>query len=186
MSKIKNSKTLFKSQAQTKIIDGQLKEKKPERENTPIKPASNNTSKVSFFSSVSPIPTENLKKEPLGVYYEERKKILFGEIDVNKEQFYISQFLLNSQKKINTEYLKMLKSGSNFFTDVPQKTHNFTLGVKENIANFCLIIRLYLLYNNAERAYEIFLLMCKQNKKILEFIYNKLYQYCKRSGSTML
>ena len=186
MSKIKNSKTLFKSQAQTKIIDGQLKEKKPERENTPIKPASNNTSKVSFFSSVSPIPTENLKKEPLGVYYEERKKILFGEIDVNKEQFYISQFLLNSQKKINTEYLKMLKSGSNFFTDVPQKTHNFTLGVKENIANFCLIIRLYLLYNNTERAYEIFLLMCKQNKKILEFIYNKLYQYCKRSGSTML
>ena len=110
MSKIKNSKTLFKSQAQTKIIEDQLKEKKPDRENTPIKQASNNTSKFSFFSSGSSISTENLKKEPLGVYYEERKKILFGEIDVNKEHFYISQFLLNSQKKINTEYLKMLKS----------------------------------------------------------------------------
>ena len=186
MSKIKNSKTIFKSQAQTKIIEGKLEEKKPERENTPIKPASNNSSKSSFFSIGSAIPTENLNKEPLGLYYEERKKILFGDIDVNKEHFYISQFLLNSQKKINNEYSKMLKCGSSFFADVPLKTHNFTLGVKENIANFCLIIRLYLLYNNRERAYEIFLLMCKQNRKILDFIYHKLYQYCQRSGPPML
>ena len=186
MSKIKNSKTIFKSKAQTKIIEGQLKEKKPDRENTPIKPISNSTKKISFFSTGSAISTENLKKEPLGSYYEERKKLLFGDIDVNKEHFYISQFLLKSQKKINSEYSIMLESSSSFFTDVPQKTHNFTLGVKENIANFCLIIRLYLLYNNMERAYEIFLLMCKQNKKILEFIYNKLFQYCKRSGSAML
>jgi len=187
MSKIKNSKTLFKSQAQTKIIEGptfkkNVEEKKPERENTPIKPASN-LSKSSFFC-VTPI--ENLEKEPLGSYYEERKKILFGDIDVNKEQFYISQFLLNSQKKINNEYSKMIKtSGSSFFSDVPQKTHNFTLGVKENIANFCLIIRLYLLYNNMQRAYEIFLLMCKQNKKILDFIYHKLYLYCMKPGAAM-
>ena len=186
MSRIKSSKTIFKSQAQPKIIEGQLEEKKPNRENTPIKPASNNTSKFSFFNLGSAISTD-LKKEPLGAYYEERKKILFGDIDVNKEQFYISQFLLNSQKKINGEYSKMIKSsGSSFFSDTPQKAHNFTLGVKENIANFCLIIRLYLLYNNTQRAYEIFLLMCKQNKKILDYIYHKLFVYCNKKSSAMI
>ena len=71
MSKIKNSKTIFKSKAQTKIIEGQLKEKKPDRENTPIKPISNSTKKISFFITGSAISTENLKKEPLGSYYEE-------------------------------------------------------------------------------------------------------------------
>ena len=187
MSKIKSSKTLFKSQTQTKIIEGpkikqNLEEKKPD---TPIKPSSN-TAKTSFFSVGSGISSKNLKKEPLGSYYEVRKKILFGDIDINKEHFFISQFLLNSQKKTNSEYLKILKVSSSFFCDVPLKTHDFALGVKENIANFCLIIRLYLLYNNKERAYEIYLLMCKQNKKMLDFIYHKLHQYCNKEGSSLV
>ena len=118
----------------------------------------------------------SLENEPLGNYYEERKKILFGYVDINKEEFYISQFLLNSQKKLNSEHLKMT-TGSSFFYDVPKAIHKFTLSLKENISNFCLIISLYLLNNKKEKSFEIYLLMCKQNKKMLEFIYGKLLSY---------
>ena len=127
----------------------------------------------------------DIKKEPLSSYYEDRKKIIFGKITITKDQYYISQFLLNSQKYINKEYVKM-SSGSSFFMDVPQKVYSFALGLKENVSNFCLIIRLYLLHNDLEKAYEIFLLMCKQNKKLVEFVYNKINQYCKKASPTML
>ena len=199
MSKIRNSKTLQKSQSKTKIIDEEtiqdifkkknIEEKKQEKQGkTPEKTESKPT-KSSFFSGISGFfsksPEIDLKKEPLGNYYKDRKKILFGNIDINKEKYYISQFLLDSQNKINNEHLKISKNSS-FFFDVPQKVYNFTLGMKENIANFCLIIRLYLFYDNKETANEIYLLMCKQNKKILEFIYSKIYIYCKRASPVML
>ena len=57
--------------------------------------------------------------------------------------------------------------------------------MKENILNFCLVIKLYLSLNNKEKALEIFLIMCKENKKKLEFIYNKINTYCKKTGSAM-
>ena len=127
----------------------------------------------------------NLNNEPLGNYYENRKKILFGYIDINKEEFYISQFLLNSQKKLNNEYIK-ITTGSYFFYDVPKAIHKFTLCVKENISNFCLIISLYLLNNKKEKSLEIYLLMCKQNKKMLELIYSKLLSYSHKPSSNSL
>jgi hypothetical protein len=49
--------------------------------------------------------------------------------------------------------------------------------MKENISNFCLIISLYLLNNKKQKSFEIYLLMCKQNKKMFEFIYGKLLSY---------
>ena len=127
----------------------------------------------------------NLNNEPLGNYYEDRKKILFGYIDINKEEFYISQFLLNSQKKLNNEYIK-ITTGSSFFYDVPKAIHKFTLCVKENISNFCLIISLYLLNNKKEKSLEIYLLMCKQNKKILELIYSKLLSYSHKPSTNSI
>ena len=135
-----------------------------------------------FFARSSQI---DVKKEPLGSSYDDRKRIIFGKIDFHKEQNFISQFLLKSQKKINNEYVKM-SSGSSFFMDVPLKVYNFALGLKENIANFCLIIRLYLIYDKMEKAYEIYLLMCKQNKKLVEFVYSKLDSYCKKASPAML
>ena len=199
MSKIRNSKTFKKSQSQPIIVEEQTiqskfkkkkdEEKKQENQSKTQEKAESKPIKSSFFSGVSGFfsksPEIDLKKEPLGNYYQDRKKILFGNIDINKEEYYISQFLLKSQKKINSEHLKM-STGSSFFFDVPQKVYNFTLGMKENISNFCLIIRLYLFYNNKEKANEIYLLMCKQNKKILEFIYNKINVYCKKASPAML
>ena len=127
----------------------------------------------------------NLNNEPLGNYYEDRKKILFGYIDINKEEFYISQFLLNSQKKLNNEYIK-ITTGSSFFYDVPKAIHKFTLCLKENISNFCLIISLYLLNNKKEKSLEIYLLMCKQNKKMLELIYSKLLSYSHKPSTNSI
>ena len=135
-----------------------------------------------FFARSTAI---DIKNEPLSSYYEDRKKIIFGKINIIKDHYYISQFLLNSQKYINKEYIKM-SSGSTFFMDVPQKVYNFALGLKENISNFCLVIRLNLLNDEFEKAYEIYLLMCKQNKKIIEFVYNKINQYCKKASPAML
>ena len=127
----------------------------------------------------------NLDNEPLGNYYEDRKKILFGYIDINKEEFYISQFLLNSQKKLNNEYVK-ITTGSSFFYDVPKAIHKFTLCMKENISNFCLVISLYLLKNKKEKSFEIYLLMCKQNKKMLELIYSKLLSYSHKPSTNSI
>ena len=135
-----------------------------------------------FFAKSSPIDTS---KEPLGSFYEKRKKIIFGEINVLEDEAFISQFLLSSQKKINSDYVKIAASVSGFFSDVPQKAYTFSLSVKENILNFCLVIKLYLLNNCKDRAIEIFLLMCKENKKKIEFIHKKVNLYCKKAGSAM-
>ena len=97
-----------------KIEEKNDKPKKEEiKEDKPLDTSTSISTKASFlgggggtgfFTKSSAI---NIKNEPLGSYVEERKKIIFGKIDINKEQYYISQFLLNSQKKINNEYVKM-------------------------------------------------------------------------------
>ena len=200
MSRINFAKRLQKAQTKIKLnedatfrekfkkqIEQNIKEKEKANK-TPEKPTTK-PAKTSFFGGGSGFfaktPEVDFNKEPLGNYYEDRKKILFGNIDIVRQEYYISQFLLKSQEKINSEYSKM-SSGSSFFFDVPLKVYNFTLGMKENIANFCLIIKLYLLYKNKEKALEIYLLMCKQNKKKIEFIYNKLNLYCKKVSPAML
>ena len=199
MSKFTGTKIYRKSQTQddinsTKKIEKIIESKKEnkEKENKESKPQEKTETKITkssffgggrggsgFFDKSSAI---DIKKEPLGSYYEERKKIIFGEKIVNKDEYYLSQFLLNSQQKINDEYIKM--SSSYFFA--VQKVYNFTLTLKENIANFCLIIKIYLLNDKKDKANEIFLLMCKQNKRLFEFIYDKLSSYCKKASPTML
>ena len=162
---------------------GQIKESIfSTKTNTSTKSSSNFAGRGSaLFLKSAPV---DITKEPLGIYYEDRKKIIFGKINLIEEEFFVSQFLLNSQKKINNEYIK-IASSSGFFSDVPQNAYTFTLAVKENILNFCLVIKLYLSLNNKEKALEIFLIMCKENKKKLEFIYNKINTYCKKTGSAM-
>ena len=150
------------------------------------------TTKSSFYGGgggtgfFAKTPKIDVSKEPLGIYYEERKKIIFGKNNFLNEQYHISQFLLKSQKSVNNEYQKMNNTRSSFFSDVPKTAYSFALNLKENIANFCLIIKLYLLYDNKEKAFEIYLLMCKQNKKIIEYIYSKLYKYCDKTSPAML
>ena len=134
-----------------------------------------------FFAKSPKIDTKN---EPLSAYYEDRKKLIFRKVNILEDEFFVSQFLLKSQKKVNDEYTKMT-SGSAFFFDVPQKVYSFSLNVKENVVNFFLIIHLYLSLNKEDKAFEIFLLMCKENKKKLEFIYTKINTYCKKSSTAM-
>ena len=134
-----------------------------------------------FFSKT---PEIDFKNEPLGLFYESRKKIILGKINILEDEYFISQFLLKSQTKINEEFIKMT-SGSAFFFDVPQKVYEFCLKVKENLCNFYLIIYLYLKLNKEDKAFEIFLLMCKENKKKFEYMYNKLSTYCKKSAASM-
>ena len=154
-----------------------------EKENTQPKPAA----KPSFFGGGSGFFVKSkdvdIRDEPLGNYYDERKKIIFGKINILEDKSFISQLILKSQKKVNDEYIQ-ITSGA-FFFDVPQKAYIFCLNVKENMANFYLIIHLYLLLNKEDKALEIFLLMCKENKKNLEFMYNKLKTYCKKQAPAM-
>ena len=154
----------------------EIKEQKP----PPIKP-------VTRQSPYGGRGTNSLSKlnEPLSEYYENRKKLIFGKINILEDEYFISQFLLNSQNKINKEYKKMTSGFSSFF-DTSDKLFLFSQYVKETISNYCLIIHLYLLLNQDDKAYEIFLLLCKENNTIIDYIYKKLKNYCIKSGSAML
>ena len=164
---------------------------KVEENDKETKPLSTTSSTKSFFGGggtgfFTKSPNIDISKEPLGEYYENRKKIIFGKENIIGDEYFISQFLLNSQKKLNKEYNKMTSSGSAFFFDVPHKIYPLCLTIKENIANFCLIIHLYLALNKDDKALEIFLLLCKENKKKLEYMYTKLDKYCKKSAPMMI
>ena len=197
MSKIPGNKKFRKSKTQDDIkpsnkVEKIIKKENKEEENKEIKPQDKTPpkpTKSSFFGSGSKgsgffdkSSAIDIKKEPLGSYYDERKKILFGDKKINKDEYYFSQFLLKSQQAVNNEYVKM--SSSYFFA--VQKVYNFTLALKENIANFCFIIKLYLLNEKKDKANEIFLLMCKHNKRLMEFVYDKLSLYCKKAAPAML
>ena len=74
-----------------------------------------------FFSKT---PEIDFKNEPLGLFYESRKKIILGKINILEDEYFISQFLLKSQTKINEEFIKMT-SGSAFFLTCHKKFMSF-------------------------------------------------------------
>ena len=177
-----------KSLTVIKLPDQNLLNANENEEEKEAKPPPKPTAKASVFvgnsnSSLSKTQDIVVKPEPLGEYYESRKKLIFGKVNILEEQSFLSQFLLKSQKKINKEHNQLITRA--FFFDVPQKVYDFCLDVKENISNFCFIIHLYLKLNREDKALEIFLLMCKENKDKLEFMYTKLNLYCKKSSSAM-
>ena len=177
-----------KSLTVIKLPDQNLLNANENEKEKEAKPPPKPTAKASVFvgnsnSSLSKTQDIVVKPEPLGEYYESRKKLIFGKVNILEEQSFLSQFLLKSQKKINKEHNQLITRA--FFFDVPQKVYDFCLNVKENISNFCFIIHLYLKLNREDKALEIFLLMCKENKDKLEFMYTKLNLYCKKSSSAM-
>ena len=187
-----NNFILKKSQSQMIIFEDQKFEEKLKKSIERKSEPQDNRSQEKTISTLntlsdglSEFQLENTKSEYLGSYNEQRSNILFGRIDVNEDQDFIFQFLLFSQKCINKLYTKMT-SGMSFFFDTPKKAEQFALNLKENIANFGLIIHLYLINNNKEKAFEIYLLMCKQNEKLIEFVYKKLYTYCDKSAPAMV
>ena len=107
--------------------------------------------------------------ETLSDYYEERKKIIFGEINIKDNEKEILKLILDSQKNANK--IKKVKNG--FFC-----TTKIILGwvklIKGNIANYCLVFRLYLNAKLEQKANELFLLMNQQNKELLYNIFREI------------
>ena len=70
--------------------------------------------------------------ETLGQYYEERKKIIFGDLIDNESL--IKQLILKTQIFMNQEYNK---KKSSFFGEKNTDIYNKMLNFKETISNYC-------------------------------------------------
>ena len=129
-------------------------------------------SKNSFLGEITKAAiNEQLMDEPapegLGDLYEIRKEIIFGNLIEN--DYLIGQFILKTQSYI-FENAKI----STYFLEKTIDIYNKMIILKETVANYCLVIKLYLMRQNYNRALELFLLMLEKNKKIFEFIYKKI------------
>ena len=128
---------------------------------------------MSFFSQTSTQSgKDELPPEPLTEYYEDRKKIIFKKLTLAKNEEYILSLVKKKQKVINELTPKYVKDG--FFLSVPEKIYQFCLSLKENIANYCLVIALYFQENRKIDAMRLFLLLCEQNKRALKYLSYKV------------
>ena len=116
----------------------------------------------------------NLLDEPspetIGQYYEIRKKIIFG--DLLENEYLIKELILKTQTYMNQQN----KVKSSFWGEKIVDVYNKMLSFKETIANYCLIIHLYLKNNQYRKAFDLFLLMCTKNKAIIEYFYHKIHE----------
>ena len=116
--------------------------------------------------------TDNIdlpSSEPLSEYYNQRKKLIFGEVEKNEKKNFYKNLIFKSQQKINHTY-----SAAFSFYSKNIDLYNFILAFKESIANYCLILHLYLKENKFKKARDIFLLMIKQNDEILRKAVHKI------------
>ena len=131
---------------------------------------------MSFFSQSTSVSSvsgkDELPPEPLTEYYEDRKKIIFKKLTISKNEEYILSLVKKKQKVINELTPKYVKDG--FFLSVPEKIYQFCLSLKENIANYCLVIALYFQENRKMDAMRLFLLLCEQNKRALKYLSYKV------------
>ena len=116
----------------------------------------------------------NLLDEPspetVGQYYEVRKMIIFG--DLMENEYLIKELILRTQTYMNQQN----KVKSSFWGEKNVDVYNKMLSFKETIANYCLIIHLYLKSNQYRKAFDLFLLMCTKNKAIIEYFYHKIHE----------
>ena len=145
-------------------------------------PTRKQSDKFSFFGTVKPKVLTGFfgssKKawiddrpapESLSEYYEQRKKIIFGALNINDNQQEILKLILISQKKAND----LIKGQTGFFFS-PYQIHEWVIALKENIANYCLVFQLYINSKQLKKANELFLLMDQQNKELLASISNQI------------
>ena len=148
-----------------------------------------NTESSSFFGSNRPRSSsggrifENPRKsyvddrpspESPKNYYDERKKIIFRKINIKDNEKEILKLIFDSQKNIN----ELMKGKFKFFCTL-KIIHSLVESLKENIANYCLVFRLYINEKLEQKANELFLLMEQQNKKLLYNIFEEIKQYFK-------
>ena len=117
---------------------------------------------------------DELPPESLSNYYEDRKKIIFQKLDINKNENSSFNFLKKSQEIVNKKYIECLKGG--FFQNLPLNIFNLSNYVKENIANYCLIFSLYFNAGESIKALKLFLIMCEHNKNSIKYLTSKIIE----------
>jgi pentatricopeptide repeat protein len=127
---------------------------------------------ASFLQNIKKFSKEDLS-EPISEYYQSRINILFRKIDINKNELKIYSILKKSQEIVNERAEKCFKGG--FFESL-HSIYILSVKVKENIANYCLVLSLYFQEKNKDKALHLFLLMCKQNYKPIEYLTNKIFE----------
>ena len=125
-------------------------------------------SKGFFFKR---IPVVKVEQESLTDYYDARKKFIFNEMNLSKNENYILDLIKKSQSIAEK---KMQRIQASFFGSTPRDVYNFSVTLKENIANYCLVISLYLKENKKLNALKLFLSMCEKNKEFIEILVIKI------------
>ena len=101
-------------------------------------------------------------------------------MNLSKNENYILDLIKKSQSIAEK---KMQRIQASFFGSTPRDVYNFSVTLKENIANYCLVISLYLKENKKLNALKLFLFMCEKNKESIEtLVYKILYQFPKMSN----
>ena len=113
--------------------------------------------------------------ESLTEFYEIRKKIIFKKINIINNENEFAKLILESQTKAN----KTIKQEGLFFT--PKDVYEWIMELKENIANYFLVINSYLTAKKDLTALHLFLLMDIQNREKLE----KIFQQIKKNFRNM-
>ena len=65
--------------------------------------------------------------------------------------------------------IKLIRGKAGFFFS-PKEVHEWSIALKENIANYCLVIHLFIMSNRPSKANELFLLLDQQNRDLLTSI----------------
>ena len=117
------------------------------------------SSKSDSYISDRPAP------ESLSKYYDQRKNIIFGKINIKDNEKKILKLILESQNNANN----LIKGKDPFFC-CPNEIHQWIISLKENISNYCLVFYLFLQTKQNKKANELFLLMHQQNGNLLESI----------------
>lgn len=120
--------------------------------------------------SIEQIKIDEPLPEGYGELYTERKKIIFGNLIEN--DYMIGQFILKTQL-----HMIAISKKKSFFSETNLDIYNIMITLKETIANYVLIIKLYLMRQNYNRALELFLLMIEKNKTYIDFIYRRIKEH---------
>ena len=137
------------------------------------------SSKPKLFSSSNSCIEDRPSPEKPSSYYELRKKIIFGLLNIKEHEKEILQLIFKSQK--NTNDVKKDKLG--FFLS-PLQIHELVIALKENIANYSLVFHLYINNYQKHKANELFLLMHQQNKELLTKISNEIKKNFKNMSNS--
>ena len=137
---------------------------------------------MSSNQNAKPKGKDELPEESLTDYYEDRKKIIFNKLTIEKDEEYILGLLKKSQLKVNNK-LRQCKRGG-FFSIKQQDIYWLSVFFKENIANYSLVFSLYFQSNKILDSLKLFLLMSEQNKKVLEYLIHKEMEQLPKIANT--